>query len=185
MNVVLVSEVDPPQGEQRIEWLLMTTLPISTLNEILTIIEYYTCRWMIEVFFKTLKSGCKVEALQFEEMDRLLSCLGVYLIVTWRVLLICRLGRSQPDTSCELIFDESEWKSTYRIMHPKRTLPKKPPSMNDMIRMVGELGGWVATPGKTEMPGPQTTWIGLQRVHDFARVWKMFGPDAKKTKILV
>ena len=185
MNVVLVSEVDPPQGEQRIEWILMTTLPISTLNEILTIIEYYTCRWMIEVFFKTLKSGCKVESLQFEEMDRLLSCLGVYLIVTWRVLLICRLGRSQPDTSCELIFDESEWKSTCRIMHPKRALPKKPPSMNEMIRMVGELGGWVATPGKTEMPGPQTTWIGLQRVHDFARAWKMFGPDAKKTKILV
>ena len=185
MNVVLVSEVDPPQGEQRIEWVLMTTLPISTLNEILTIIEYYTCRWMIEVFFKTLKSGCKVESLQFEEMDRLLSCLGVYLIVTWRVLLICRLGRSQPDTSCELIFDESEWKSTYRIMHPKRALPKKPPSMNEMIRMVGELGGWVATPGKTEMPGPQTNWIGLQRVHDFARAWKMFGPDAKKTKKIV
>ena len=48
--------------------------------------------------------------------------------------------------------------------------------------MIGELGGWVATPGKTEMAGPQTTGIGLQRVHDFARAWKLFGPDAKKYK---
>ena len=65
-------------------------------------------------------------------------------------------------------------------MYPRRALPKKPPSMNEMIRMVGELGGWVATPGKTEMPGPQTTWIGLQRVYDFAQAWKLFGHDAKK-----
>jgi hypothetical protein len=180
MNVVLVSEAKPPEGEQAIEWILMTTLPISTLAETVAIVDYYTCRWMIEVFFKTLKSGCKVEDLQFEEMDRLLPCLAVYLIVAWRVLMICRLGRSLPETSCELIFDESEWKATYRIMHPRRTLPKKPPSMNEMIRMVGELGGWVATPGKKEMPGPQTTWIGLQRVYDFAQAWKLFGPEAKK-----
>ncbi len=43
----------------------------------------------------------------------------------------------------------------------------------------GELGGWVSTPGKKEMPGPQTTWIGLQRVQDFARAWKIFGPDTQ------
>jgi hypothetical protein len=180
LNVVMVSESQPPEGEQAIEWILLTTLPISTLAEVILTIDYYTCRWMIEVFFKTLKSGCKVESLQFEEMNRLLSCLAVYLIVAWRVLMICRLSRSLPETSCELIFDESEWKSTYRVMYPKRKLPSKPPSMNEMIRRVGELGGWVATPGKKEMPGPQTTWIGLQRVHDFARAWKMFGPETKK-----
>lgn len=182
MNVVLVSERNPPQGEQAVEWILLTTLPISTLAEILTVIEYYTCRWMIEVFFKTLKSGCNVESLQFEEMDRLLPCLAVYLIVAWRVLMICRLGRSLPETNCEIVFDDSEWKSTYQIMHPEEKIPSTPPTMHAMIRMIGELGGWVATPGKEEMPGPQTTWIGLQRVHDFARAWKMFGPEAEKYK---
>jgi len=79
LNVVLVSERMPPQGEQPIEWILLTTLPISTLAETMVIIEYYMTRWMIEIFFKTLKSGCQVEALQFEEMDRRLSCLAVYL----------------------------------------------------------------------------------------------------------
>jgi len=87
-----------------------------------------------------------------------------------------------PETSCGIVFDESEWKSTHRIMHPGKPLPKKPPGMKKMTLMIGELGGWVATPGKTEPPGPQTTWIGLQRVYDFAIAWKMFGPEAEKYK---
>jgi hypothetical protein len=49
-----------------------------------------------------------------------------------------------------------------------------------MLRLIGGLGGWVSTPGKKEMPGPQTVWIGLQRMHDFARAWNTFGPGAKK-----
>jgi hypothetical protein len=135
---------------------------------------------MIEIFFKTLKSGCEVESLQFEETSRFESCLAVYLIVAWRVLFICRLGRSHPDWSCEILFDESEWKSTYRVMYPKRKLPSEPLRLQEMIRMIGELGGWVSTPKKQEMPGPQTTWIGLQRMHDFVRAWNTFGPGAEK-----
>ena len=179
VNVVLVSESSPPPGETPIEWILLTTLPIDTLEDALRVIEYYECRWMIEIFFKTLKSGCGVESLQFEETSRLEPCLGVYLIVAWRVLFICRLGRSHPDWSCEILFDESEWKSTFRVMHPKKRLPSKPPSLDLMLCLIGELGGWVATPGKKEKPGPQTTWIGLQRMHDFATAWNTFGPGAK------
>ena len=84
-------------------------------------------------------------------------------LVPWRVLFICRLGRSHPDWSCEILFDESEWKSTYRVMYPKRKLPSEPPRLQ-------------------EMPGPQTTWIGLQRMRDFARAWNTFGPGAEKSK---
>lgn len=179
MNIVVVSEKSPPRGERAIEWMLLTTLPVSTLEEVLTVIEYYETRWMIEIFFKTLKSGCKIESLQFEEMDRLLPCLAVYLIASWRVLMICRLGRSHPDWNCEIVFTPAEWKSTYRIMHPKKKLPKRPPTMDFMIRLVGKLGGWTSTSGQKEMPGPQTTWIGLQRVSDFATAWKTFGPDVQ------
>ncbi|GHT47554.1 hypothetical protein FACS189454_09990 [Planctomycetales bacterium] len=67
-------------------------------------------------------------------------------------------------------------------MNPNKKLPKRPPTLNIMIRMIGGLGGWVSTPGKKEMPGPQTTRIGLQRVYGFATAWKMFGPNAEKYK---
>lgn len=182
INVVLVSEAHPPEGEEPIEWILLTTLPIANLEDALKIIEYYSSRWMIEIFFKTLKSGCGVEKLRFETMERLLPCLAVYLIVAWRVLMICRLGRSESEMSCEVVFDEAEWKSTLRVRHPKKKFPKKPPTLNEMIRLVGELGGWVARPGRKDLPGPQTTWIGLQRVRDLAWAWKIFGPDAEKYK---
>ncbi len=67
-------------------------------------------------------------------------------------------------------------------MHPEKKLPDKPPTLDEMIRLIGELGGWVSRPGKEEMPGPPTTWIGLQRVHDFARAWNIFGPGAQKAE---
>ncbi len=66
---------------------------------------------MIEVFFLTLKSGCRVQQRRFEHAERLLRCLGVYLIVTWRTLFVCRLGREFPQISCEAIFEPAEWKS--------------------------------------------------------------------------
>jgi hypothetical protein len=182
LNVVLVSEPNPPEGEPAIEWILLTTLPISTWEEISAIIKYYSSRWMIEMFFKTLKSGCGVEKLRFETMERLLPCLAVYLIVAWRVLMICHLGRVEMEMSCEIVFDPAEWKATYRVMHPKKKLPSKPPTLHAMLRLVGELGGWVSTPRRKDMPGPQTTWIGLQRVRDLAWAWKMFGPEAEKYK---
>jgi len=182
LNVVLVSEPKPPQGEEAIEWILLSTLPIATFEQVLLIIEYYASRWMIEIFFKTLKSGCGIEKLRFEKMERLLPCLAVYLIVAWRVLMLCRLGRDTTETSCEIVFDASEWKSTYRVMHPKKKLPSTPPTLHAMMRLVGELGGWVASPNREDMPGPQTVWIGLQRVRDFAWAWKTFGPDSQKYK---
>ena len=97
VNVVLVSEVNPPPGDEPVEWLLLTSLPIDSVEQVRQIIQYYCVRWMIEVFFRVLKSGCRVEERLFEYMDRLLTCLAVYMIVAWRTLYVCRLGRSCPE----------------------------------------------------------------------------------------
>ena len=97
VNVVLVSEVNPPPGDEPVEWLLLTSLPIDCVEQVRQIIQYYCVRWMIEIFFRVLKSGCRVEERLFEYMDRLLTCLAVYMIVAWRTLYVCRLGRSCPE----------------------------------------------------------------------------------------
>lgn len=101
VNVVLVREPNPPEGEEPIEWMLITTLPIDTLEQVRQVVEYYCVRWWIEIFFKVLKSGCRVEERRFEDIERLLPCLAIYLIVAWRTLLVCRLGRECPDLECE------------------------------------------------------------------------------------
>ena len=65
---------------------------------------------MIEVFFKVLKSGCKIESRRFEHLDRFLLALSLYFIVAWRSLYVRRVSRSHPEDSCEVLYTEAEWK---------------------------------------------------------------------------
>jgi hypothetical protein len=178
LSVVLVSEVNPPPDDEPVEWLLLTSLPIDTAEQVGQIILYYSVRWMIEVFFRVLKSGCRVEERLFEYMDRLLCCMAVYLIVAWRTLYVCRLGRSCPEISCEAIFEPAEWKSVWKVVR-REDPPREPPPLGVFVRLVAQLGGYVNRKGAGP-PGPQTLWIGLQRTHDFATCWQLFGPDAQK-----
>jgi hypothetical protein len=177
VNAVLISEIDPPPGEQPVEWLLLTSLPINDADEVRQVVQFYCVRWMIEVFFRVLKSGCRVEERLFEHMDRLLACLAVYLIVAWRTLYVCRLGRGCPDASCEAVFEPAEWKSVWKVVR-REDPPREPPPLGIMVRLVAQLGGYVHRK-PDEPPGPQTVWIGLQRMHDFALCWEMFGPELK------
>src|SRR5262249_8599584 len=111
---------------------------------------------------------------RFEHFDRLLPCLALYLIVTWRTLYVCRLGRSCPDISCEAVFEPAEWQPVYRVVCDRRP-PKRPPALQEMVVLIAQLAGYVK---RKDPPGPQTVWLGLQRMHDFSLCWKMFGPGA-------
>jgi hypothetical protein len=179
VNAVLVREVDPPPGEPAIEWLLLTSLPVDAFTQAGTVIEYYTCRWVIEVFFRVLKSGCTVEDLQLETVARFTNCLALYLIVAWRVLFVMRLGRDCPDLPCEAVFTEAEWRGVYQIV--KRRPATTMPSLGEMVVMIAELGGYLNRKHDGP-PGPQTIWIGLQRTRDFALAWSVFtAPGAPPT----
>lgn len=181
VNVVLVSEPSPPEGEEAIEWILTTTLPIETVEQVGHIIEYYCVRWMMEVLFRTLKSGCRVEARRFERVERWEACAAVYLIVAWRTLFVCRMGRSCPEMDCEAIFDPAEWKSVWVTVHHQPP-PTTPPPLWVMIRLIAQLGGYVNRPNRADPPGPQTVWLGMQRMYDLATAWNAFGPGSPPFK---
>lgn len=177
VQVVWCSEVNPPENDEPVDWLLITTLPIDTPEQVRKIVQYYTSRFLIEVFFRVLKSGCRVEERQFERLDRMLCCVAVYLIVAWRVFMLCRLGNSCPDLDCETVFEPAEWKAVWSVTR-RQPLPKKPPPLGVMIRLVAQLGGYVNRPNRSEPPGPQTVWLGLQRTRDLAWAWITFGPES-------
>jgi hypothetical protein len=180
LNAVLVHEPNPPAGEEPIEWILLTTLPISTLDEVCTIIRYYTVRWMIEIYFRTLKSGCRIEDRRFETLDRMLACTAIYLIVAWRTLFVCRLSRSCPDMPCDLIFDSSEWQSVWSVSHRGKPSPAVVPSLSAMVRLIASLGGYVSRGSNASLPGVETVWKGLQRMQDLAWGWDTDGQEEKK-----
>ena len=165
INVVLVRETNPPPDEEAIEWLLVTSLPIDTPEEVLLVVDCYRGRWPIEVFFRVYKTGCQVERIQLETSDRLLRCLMLYKIVAWRVLYLTLMGRECPELPCDLVFETSEWQAVY-LVATKTQPPANPPTLNTIVRMVAGFGGFLGRKHDGE-PGPQSIWIGLQRTRDF------------------
>ena len=180
-NVVLVEEVGGPRDGTDVSWLLITTLPIETLEDVLRCLTYYLARWVIEIYFRVLKTGCRVEEIQLETKARLENCLALYNIIAWRVLYLTYLNRTSPDLPCTAVLDDAEWKSVWCVVK-KEPLPKSPPTLCEMMKLVTELGGY--NNRATELPpGPQPLWVGLRRMLDFATAWLNFGPDAQKTRV--
>lgn len=165
VTALLACEECAPKGVEPIQWLLLTNLPVETLEAGQEKMQWYLCRWQIEVYFRVLKSGCKVEQLQLQTRERLESALALYLIVAWRVLYLLMLGRSCPDLSCEVVFATEEWHAAYLVTQRKKP-PRQPPSLGVMLKLIAGLGGFLARKGDGP-PGPKALWIGLQRVGDF------------------
>jgi hypothetical protein len=97
VNVVHVCEVDPPAGSDPVEWLLATSEAVSTQKQIQAVVEQYRTRWVIEEFFKALKTGCAIEKRQHESYETLLKVVAICLPIAWRLLLLRTLARSMPD----------------------------------------------------------------------------------------
>jgi hypothetical protein len=181
VNVVLVHEDHPPQGEDPVDWLLLTTLPIDSLGQVRAVVEYYCVRWNIEILFRTLKSGCRIEQRRFEDLDRVLPCMAMYLIVAWRTLFVCRMGDACPEADCQTVFEASEWQAVWTAVHGKKPPPKKKrPRLGEIVDLIAGLGGYIKRAGSR--PGPQTMWIGLQRAYDLSWAWMSFGPGQLATK---
>jgi hypothetical protein len=177
VNAVLVSEVDPPEGEVAVEWLLLTSLPVQSAQQVQQVVEAYSQRFMIEVFFRVLKSGCRVEQRRFTSCERHLSHLAVALIVAWRVLWLSQLGQHQPELDGATIFAPCEWQAVCAVVRRGQPLPEQAPRLGEMIKLVAKLGGWIERHGKSASPpGSQTLWQGLQRLRDLASAWQIFGP---------
>jgi transposase Tn5 family protein/transposase-like protein len=165
VTAILAREEKPARDAEPIEWLLLTNLSVSTAEEAREKVQWYVCRWQIEVYFRILKSGCKVEHLQLQERDRLEVALALYMIVAWRVLYLMMMGRTVPKLSCETVFAPEEWQALYIVLQRKRP-PRRPPPLGEILVMVARLGGYLARKGDGP-PGPKAIWIGLQRVRDF------------------
>ncbi len=175
LSVVLVEEVHGPQDGTDVSWLLVSTLPVDSVEEVLCVIDYYVARWPIEVYFRVLKTGCRVEEIQLETTSRVKNCLAFYKIIAWRVMYLTYLNRECPTLPCTAVFDDCEWKSVWRVT-TKQDLPEKPPVLSEFMPLLAQLGGYNNRPNDPP-PGPQAIWVGIRRMTDFAIAWLAFGPS--------
>jgi len=165
VTCIVASEIGAPEGVTPVQWRLLTNREASTLADVIELIDWYRARWEIEMFFNVLKNGCRVEALQLSGIDRLERALALFMVVSLRITYLMRTGRTSPDLEASLFFDPDEIRGAYLLA--KKKPPNKPPSVNEVLRLVATLGGFLARKGDGE-PGVKTIWQGLQRVMDAA-----------------
>jgi len=162
-------EESPPAGVEPLDGRLLTNRSADTLAQAADLIQWYGSRWSIEVVFRILKTGCRLEALQLSTLDRLEPALALYWIIAWRIQYLTGLGRTTPELPCDAGLDLAEWQAVY-VAIPRRPPPVIPPPLPTLLGWIARLGGhW----GRKcdGPPGPQAVWIGLQRARDLA--WGM------------
>nr|WP_269057927.1 IS4 family transposase [Xanthomonas translucens] len=139
---------------------------VETLEQAVELIDWYRARWEIELFFLICKEGCRIEALQLGDVERIETALALYLVVAWRINRLMRLGRSLPDLPADLLFEADEWQAAY-VLNKKKP-PKQVPTLNTVVRLVAQLGGFLGRKGDGE-PGAKTLWLGLRDVAVFVQ----------------
>ena len=170
---LVAREFDAPAGVKPIEWRLLTNRAATTLDQATELIEWYRARWEIEILFNVLKNGCQVEELQLGTIERLERALALFLVVAWRVTYLMRLGRTCPDLDARLFFDPDEIRAAYLLTKTPRSVQ---PKLNEVLRLVARLGGFLARKGDGE-PGAETIWKGLTKVHIAAETMRLSRDD--------
>lgn len=171
---IWAKEVSPSSSTtEPIQWLLLTTIPIESLDQACMCMSWYSCRWVIETYHKVLKSGCRVEERQFGDTENLQRYLALDAVVAWRVLFLTMLGRNQPELLCTIILDNDEWQALYCFLNHTRQPPQKIPSLQEATRWIAQLGGFLGRKSDG-FPGSMSIWRGLQRLSDITEAWKVF-----------
>ena len=172
LQVILAREENATAGVNPINWLLLTSLEINSLEDAARCVSWYTYRWLIERYHYALKSGCGLEKLQLETARRIHMALATYSIVAWRLLWLTYEARMHPHQSCELVLETYEWQALCITFSQNPHPPQTPPCLHEAVRMIAKLGGFLGRKSDGE-PGVKTIWRGLQRLHDIAATWKL------------
>lgn len=165
VTCVLAQEIGAPASVTPVVWRLLTNREAYDADAVIELIDWYRARWEIEMFFHVLKSGCKVEALQLSQIDRVQRALALYMVVAWRIARLMRLGRTCPELDASLFFHADEIRGAFLLA--KKSRPNTPVTLNQMIRLIASLGGFLGRKSDGE-PGAKTLWIGMQRTMDAA-----------------
>lgn len=183
LRVLRLREKNPPSSKEALGWTLMTTLPLESLEDAEQVMKYYRMRWTIELYFKSLKSGCNVEKCRLEEAEKLLKFVALCGVVAWRLMWLTWLQREIPNASGSLVLTETEWKTLWLKKHSekiKKGLMKADPpeEMEDLCtitRWIASFGGFIGRKGDGN-PGMITIWRGWQRIMDGAEIYEIIGP---------
>jgi len=154
INVIRAWEPNPPLGAEQVEWILLTSLPVTNADQARQIVHYYECRWMIEDFHMSLKTGCRYEHSQLDHGLDLQNLLGFAAPIAVRLLQLRQAARITPDLPAATVVDPLILRLLMAHFKFMTIL-----TINQFWLAVARLGGYVGQPLK-HPPGWRTIWKG-------------------------
>jgi hypothetical protein len=163
LTVIHAEERGMPKNRKKIDWKLITDLPVGSRTDAIEKLKWYALRWKIEVFHKILKSGCKAEESKLRTAQRLTNLISLFCILSWRVFWMTMLNRSAPDAQPTLALTATEISVLDRLLNNKPKARQK--TLSYYLVKIARLGGYLARANDSP-PGNTVMWRGLSRLTD-------------------
>jgi hypothetical protein len=167
LTVIHASERGTPKNRKKIEWKLITDLPVQSRKDIIEKLEWYAMRWKIEVFHKILKSGCKAEESKLRTAERLVNLISIFCILSWRIFWMTMINRSTPKASPSVALTGAEIGLLDQLIKDKREISPHGKRLGTYLIKIARLGGYLARKNDPP-PGNVVMWRGLSRLTDIA-----------------
>jgi len=158
LNVVHVREIGPPEGAEPVSWILYTTEPVDTAQQVENIVDYYRARWRIEELFKALKTGCAFEDRQLESFETITVALAIFLPIACDLLALRALARSEPERPAASVLGPFV---LLLLQQLPRTKLKKDATIREAMLAIARVGGHLKQNGE---PGWQVLGRGYAHV---------------------
>ena len=165
LTVIHARERGEPENRARIDWKLITNLPVRSRGDVVEKLSWYAMRWKIEVFHKILKSGCRAEEAKLRTAERLVKLIAVFCIMSWRIFWMTMLTRSVPNAPPEAALTSLEVRILDHLVPDKRMSKLSHENLGSYLTKIAKLGGYLARK-KDPPPGNTVMWRGLSRLTD-------------------
>jgi hypothetical protein len=157
--VVRVWETHPPEGQEPLEWILLTTLPITCPRDAWEVVDWYGWRWLLEDFHKALKTGCRMEHHNLQSIEALWRMLAILTPIALRLLLIRQAAQQAAETPATAVVSPEAVRVVILLDQRHREIV----SAKQLWHAIARLGGYLDRKCDGP-PGWQTLWKGWMRV---------------------
>jgi hypothetical protein len=163
LTVIYAQEASTPGGREKIDWKLITNLPVRSRKDAVEKLAWYAMRWRIETFHKILKSGCRAEASKLRTAQRIVNLIAVFCVLSWRIFWMTMMNRVAPAASPLVALTDVETQLLETLL-PERPKRRKATLSTYLIK-IARLGGYLARANDSP-PGNMVMWRGLSRLTD-------------------